>query len=103
MLWEALYKNYLVFCDMIVKLFGILDLLGAISLILLRWDIGGNIGLVLGALLGIKALVFFYNWASIVDMVSVLFLILACFGFYFSFSWIFAFWLLQKGFFSLVG
>ncbi len=87
---------------MIVKLFGLLDFLGGIFLILLNWNIGNNIGLILGVLLGIKGLIFFYNWASVVDLISVLFLVLACFGYYFSFSWIFAFWLLQKAFFSFL-
>lgn len=88
---------------MIVKLFGALDLLGGISLILLKWGIGSNIALVLGILLGIKSLIFFYNWASMIDLVCVLFLVLASFGFYFSFSWLFALWLFQKAFFSLFG
>lgn len=89
--------------NMIVKLLGVLDLLAAIFLILLRWNIGSNIALVLGILLGIKSLIFFYNWASVIDIISVGILIAASFGFYFYFSWIFSLWLLQKAFFSLLG
>ena len=88
---------------MIVKLFGALDLLAGIFLVLLKWGIGMKIGLVLGVLLGIKALIFFSNWASVVDMVCVFILVLASLGYYFSFSWLFALWLFQKAFFSLFG
>lgn len=85
---------------MLMKLFGLLDLLGAIFIILLKWNIGVEIGLVIAVLLGIKALIFLKDWASIVDLISVAVLILAVFGNYFSFSWIFSVWLLQKSFFS---
>jgi hypothetical protein len=88
---------------MFVKLMGILDLLAAIFMILLKWNIGSNIALVIAVLLGIKSIIFFYNWASVVDLITVGFLILAVFGYYFFFSWIFSLWLLQKAFFSLFG
>ncbi len=87
---------------MIVKLFGVVDLLAAVCLILLKWGIGSKIGLVLAIFLCVKGLIFFYNWASVVDLISVLVLVLAAFGYYFSFSWLFSLWLLQKAFFSLL-
>lgn len=88
---------------MFVKLMGILDLLAAVFIILLKWNIGSNIGLVIAILLGIKSLIFFYNWASVVDLMSVGILIFAVYGYYFFFSWIFSLWLLQKAFFSILG
>ena len=88
---------------MLVKLLGILDLLAAIFLILLRWGIGSDVGLVIGILLGIKSLIFLSNWASIVDLISVVILILAALGHYYYFSWLFSIWLLQKAFFSFFG
>ncbi len=86
---------------MLVKLLGILDLLGAVFIVLLRWNIGAEIALVISVLLGIKALIFLKSWASIIDLASVVILVLAVFGHYYFFSWLFSIWLIQKAAFSL--
>lgn len=95
-------KLIVVRISMLVKLLGVLDLLGAVLIILLNWGIGSKIGFAVAVLLGIKSLIFLCNWASIIDLVSVSILVLAAFGHYYSFSWLFALWLLQKAFFSFV-
>lgn len=86
---------------MIVQLLGILDLLAAGFLILAKWDIGTEIGLVLAILLILKSLSFLTWWVSWVDLVAGIILLLAATGNYFFFSWLFSLWLIGKAFLSL--
>ena len=86
---------------MILKLFGLLDLLAGIVLILLKWSIGINLGWFLAVYLIIKALIFFSIIASVLDFASAVFIILAINGTYLNVTWVFVLWLSQKGLVSL--
>lgn len=81
---------------MLVKLLGIIDLLGAILLISLRFGLGEKIALVIAVILMIKALFFIKALASSVDFIVGIILLLAALGHYYSFTWLFSIWLLQK-------
>lgn len=88
---------------MLIKIFGIMDIIAAAVLILLKWDIGKIAGIILALYIIIKAVYFMADVASIVDIAAGAFLILAVFGFYHVITYIFALWLLQKGVSSLFG
>ena len=86
---------------MLAKLMGILDILFAFSLILIKLDIGLKFLLILTILVAIKALIFFSNIASIIDLVCVIIVIVSFFvGSNFLLILVFI-WFLQKGLFSL--
>jgi hypothetical protein len=86
---------------MIVKLLGLIDLLAAVFIILLRFNIGGSIALVIAILLLIKSFIFLRSFVSIIDILSGVFLLLAIYGHYYFFTWLFALWLLQKAVVSI--
>ena len=86
---------------MLVKIFGMLDLAAAITLLLLRWDIGHIAGIALAIYVIGKALYFMADVASIVDVAAGIFLILAVIGFYHVLTYVFVLWLAQKGVSSL--
>jgi len=86
---------------MILKLLGLIDLLAAIGLVMLKYDMFQTFALVLGLLVLIKAIMFFGSFISFIDIACFLVIILASFGVFNFISWIAAIWLLQKGFFSL--
>ena len=86
---------------MLAKLMGILDILFAFSLILIKLDIGLKFLLILTILVTIKALIFFSNIASIIDLISIVIVIISFFvGSNFLLILVFI-WFLQKGLFSL--
>ena len=87
---------------MILKLLGLLDLIIGLHLILLKWDFFPSLGIVFAVYLFIKSIAFFHDVASIVDLLTAVIYTLAVYDIYFSFTWIFSLWLLQKSFFSLV-
>ena len=87
---------------MIVQLFGILDVLAALSVVLLKLDIFVWISLFLGVYLIIKSLIFFKSVASWIDLICGIVIIVSFFGFFSVLSWVVALWLAQKGFFSLM-
>lgn len=86
---------------MLVKILGLMDFGAAIMLILLKWEIGMVIGWIFAIYLLVKSIIFLYDIASLVDLVTAVFFLLAVTGNYFFFTWIFSLWLLQKAFFSL--
>jgi len=86
----------------IMKFFGILDILAGIVIILLKFGFMENIGILLALYLGLKGIFFINNLASIIDLITAVFLLMAALDIYFSFTWIFSLWLFQKGFFSLI-
>ncbi|MBU2638960.1 MAG: hypothetical protein KJ955_08360 [Nanoarchaeota archaeon] len=88
---------------MLVKIFGIMDIIAAAVLLLLRWDIGKIAGIVLAVYIIGKSLYFIADVASIIDLAAGAFLILAVFGFYHVITYIFILWLLQKGVSSFFG
>ncbi|MFH1637001.1 MAG: hypothetical protein ABIB71_01085 [Candidatus Woesearchaeota archaeon] len=87
---------------MIVKILGLVDLAAALVLFGLRfWDLK-VFGLILGAMVAIKALVFIKeHFASIIDLLAVAFIVLASFGYYNVLTYLFVIWLLQKSVRSL--
>ncbi|MBI5872125.1 hypothetical protein HZB88_03495 [archaeon] len=87
---------------MVVAILGIIDILGALALFVLKWGILKTVGWILVIFLGAKALLTFGDFASIVDLACVLIFILAIFGVYGIWSYIAIVWLLQKGIFSLL-
>lgn len=86
---------------MLIKILGILDILSAATLLLLRWDMGHILGIILGIYLLAKSMYFLTDVSSIVDIGAGIFLILAAIGFYHVITYIFILWLLQKGVSSL--
>lgn len=86
---------------MITKLLGVIDLLAALSIILLKFNIGANFAIIIAILLLIKSLVFIYNIVSIVDIIAVIFIFLAIFSVFNIITWLIFFWLLQKSIFSI--
>ena len=86
---------------MIVKILGIMDVIIAVTFILAQWSFGYKIGLILAIYVIIKSLFFMPNFASAIDLVGGVYLLLIVFGFHQVFAVIFVIWFLQKGFFSL--
>ena len=87
---------------MLVKLFGALDILTGLSIILLRFDLFVTLGLIFGIYLIIKALIFIKSGISIIDLISGIIIIISFFGFFSMLSWIVMVWLVQKGLFSII-
>ncbi len=85
-----------------IKLFGILDLLAAVFLILAQWDFGLSVASVLAGYLILKAIVFISDWASWVDLITGIYIFLVVYDVHSAFSLIFVLWLLEKSFFSLL-
>lgn len=86
---------------MLIKILGMLDIAAAVTLLLLRWDMGQILGIILGIYLLVKSMYFLTDVSSIVDIGAGIFLILAAIGFYHVITYIFVLWLLQKGVSSL--
>ena len=86
---------------MIVKLFGLLDLLAAVLFILLQWDIGIKLGIFIAIYLILKSLIFLKDPTSWIDLTAGVYLLLVVFNIHSFFSVIFILWLGQKAFFSL--
>ena len=87
---------------LIMKFLGILDILAGIVIILLKFGFLENLGVLFAVYLGLKGLFLINNLASIIDIVTAVFLLLAAVNIYFSFTWLFSLWLFQKGNFSLM-
>ena len=87
---------------MIIKLFGLLDIIAGFLLILLKYHIGETLALFFAAYLIIKGLVFFGGINTFFDLTSGVLLILAAQGVYSLFYWIAILWLFQKGIISLI-
>lgn len=87
---------------MLVKVLGVLDLVGAICLVLLKFGIGVQFSLLIEILLLIKALAFIKNFVSVIDIIALCFFTAALFGYWWGFSWLAVLWFAQKAFFSFV-
>ena len=87
---------------MLIKLFGIMDLLSAILFILLKYNIGIGMAYIFVIYLIAKGLLFFGDFNSYMDIIIAGFMLLASQGIFIWVTWIFIFYLLQKAFFSLV-
>jgi len=81
---------------MVVVLFGLLDLLAAITLITIKWDVGIVVAWWSAAYLTIKAIPFIKDPASILDILSALMIVLAIFDVYFIGTYLAIIWLIQK-------
>jgi hypothetical protein len=86
---------------MVVKLFGFLDLLGAIVFVLVQWDIGISLAYIVAGYLILKSLIFIGDFSSWIDLIAGIYLLLVVFDIHSLFSIIFVLWLGQKGVFSL--
>lgn len=88
---------------MILKIFGFLDIFAALLLFLLKFGIGKNLIFIIAVLLILKAFLFFSPVMTILDIAAALVMVLAYFDVYsMVISLLFALWLLQKGFFSML-
>ena len=86
----------------LLKLFGLIDIVAALLFVLLKYSIGESIVWYVIAFLVVKSLMFLRNFVSYLDLVSSVFLVLAVFNVYTAFTWVAMLWLLQKGFFSIL-
>jgi len=86
----------------LMKLFGLIDIMAALLFVLLKYSIGESVVWYVIAFLVIKSLMFIKNFVSYFDLASSVFLVLAVFNVYTAFTWIAMLWLLQKGFFSML-
>ncbi|MDD5133276.1 MAG: hypothetical protein PHD81_01855 [Candidatus Nanoarchaeia archaeon] len=83
-----------------IWILGILDILSAIILVLqkfipFKWAIIFPIYIIL------KSIIFIKDFSSIIDFIAAIFFILAIFGHFYIITWLAAFWIVQKGVFSL--
>ena len=88
---------------MLIYFFGIMDLMARMIMILFSFNIiFANLGWMFGIYLVLKGIIFIRSLTSLVDIVAGILIILAVFGIINILTWIAAFWLLQKGFFSFL-
>ena len=87
---------------MLAKILGILDLLSALAIIILQFNIGKSITLILAVYLIGKGVFFISDKVSIVDIVcGISMIMMYLYGFH-PIAYLFVFWLAQKGTLSLV-
>jgi len=81
-------------------IFGLLDLISAVSIILLKFDMGIALAWFCAIYLLAKGIPFIKDPASIADIISAGIILLGIFGFFGIYSYIAIIWLLQKALFS---
>jgi len=87
---------------MVVKLLGVADLLSAIVVILLHYDIlGWRVGIIFVAYLVLKGWLFRADINSIMDILCGVYMFVMLFGFTTIVTWVVAIYLFQKAVFSL--
>jgi len=87
---------------MILKVMGLMDLICAVALVLVPFDlIGWKLIIFLAGYLLLKSCAFSEDYASVIDGVSGIYLLLAYFGISTMLAPIFSLYLLQKALFSL--
>jgi len=86
----------------LLKLFGIMDMLAWISLILFQFGWYKNLLLIFAIYLIIKGLLFLPGLASIMDISIGVFFMIAFFGTFSIFTWILFMFLIQKSVLSLL-
>ena len=90
-----------IYTTMLAKIMGVIDILMAFSLILIKFNVYTKLLVILTILVALKALIFFSNFVSIVDLIGVVIVVVSIF-FGANFLLILVFiWFLQKGLFSL--
>lgn len=88
---------------MIIYLFGIMDFLSGILLILASFNFHiWNFSWIFAAYLIIKGLIFIKSFTSLIDIVCGILIVLAVYDIVNFLTWIAAFWLFQKSFFSFL-
>ena len=86
----------------LIHILGLLDIAAGFVIILLKFGLFKQLGIIFSIIIAVKAVLFINDISSILDLISAVFLFLAAIDIYFSFTWVFSIWLLQKGFFSLL-
>ena len=87
---------------MVVKLLGVMDLLSAVAVVLLHYDIlGWRIGCLFVAYLIIKGWLFREDINSVMDILCGIYMFIMLFGLTTFISWVVALYLFQKAVFSL--
>ncbi len=88
---------------MLVKFFGIMDLLCAIGIVLLQFDlIAWNFAFAAMAYLAAKAYMFRESMLSLIDGACAVYILFMMFGLHHFLAYILAAYLVQKGFFSFL-
>jgi len=83
---------------MVVFILGIIDVIAAIALIFVRWEMLILVSWIATAIILIKAVAFIKSFASIIDLIIVVISILALMGVMYNWATYIAIaWLLQKG------
>lgn len=85
-----------------VKILGFMDLLAALVLFLLFYDIGYGLAYVLFWYLLFKSIIFFSAKITLFDLLSAIFLIAGSYGHHTPLAWISIIWLVQKGIISML-
>ena len=87
---------------MVVKLMGVMDLLSAVCVVLLHYDIlSWRIGLIFVAYLVIKGWLFREDINSVMDLLCGIYMFVMLFGFTTIVTWVVVVYLFQKAVFSL--
>ncbi|MBR9675920.1 hypothetical protein GOV05_02835 [Candidatus Woesearchaeota archaeon] len=87
---------------MLIKIFGLLDLLAATSMLLIHFNvISWHLGFGLATYLIIKSLVFRGDFASLLDLLSGVYFIMVLFGIKTLMVYVVLIYLVQKSFLSL--
>lgn len=87
---------------MILKLFGILDMVAWISLVLFQFGVYKSLLLLFTIYLIIKGLLFLPGLTSTIDIITGIFFLMAFFGIFSILTWILFIFLIQKSFFTLL-
>ena len=87
---------------MVVQIFGIIDLLASISILMLKAGVGEGFTAIIGILIIIKSLLFIKDVVSIIDLIGAIFIFLALMNIFTIITWLFLIWFLQKGLMSLM-
>ena len=88
----------------IVKIMGAMDFLSAIALILLHYNvIHFQLGIIFACYLIFKGIIFMGDFASIVDLLCGVYMVLMLFHIHFFMTWVFFVWEMQKVVFSWLG
>ena len=82
---------------MLVYIFGLLDIVAGITFLLLKFKVFLILTLIIIVLLTIKSLFYLSDFASWLDLISALMMLLAIIGYYPALNYAFVLWLLQKG------
>ena len=86
---ETFIRFFFGILNMIVKLFGLIDLFAALIFILVQWDIGIRWGVIMAIFLIVKSIIFIADIASIIDLIAGIYLVIVLLGWHSAFSVIF--------------